>query len=98
MDDLSHLDRHDDGRIPNGARSRKPCRRHKWSPCGIVHDDGETCPVVLCSYCGKFRDEARAPLEAKFASLAALDRALETPSGGNSVLPPTGGRGSGVGG
>jgi hypothetical protein len=30
MDDLAFLDRHDDGRIPNGAQGRKPCRRHQW--------------------------------------------------------------------
>lgn len=30
-DDLAFLDRHDDGRLPDGAKGRPPCRRHQWA-------------------------------------------------------------------
>lgn len=30
-DDLSFLDGHDDGRLPNGATGRPKCKRHRWA-------------------------------------------------------------------
>ena len=49
-DDLAYLDRHDDGRIPNGAVGRQ-CRRHSW----LTGPNG----ITWCQRCDRTRDEDR---------------------------------------
>ena len=54
-DDLAHLDRYDDGRIPNGAQGRPKCRRHHPLNRRFVITDPTTSPVTgysECSRCG----------------------------------------------
>lgn len=54
-DDLAHLDRHDDGRIPSGAAGRPKCRRHEWSE---VIDDPLNGRYQECIRCRHIRDDA----------------------------------------
>jgi len=53
-DDLAHLDRHDDGRIPNGATGRPKCRRHEWAAFTGLDNQ----PGYVCTSCGTIKDAA----------------------------------------
>jgi hypothetical protein len=81
-DDLAHLERHDDGRIPNGAQGRPPCRRHEWAR-RAPFADGDAC-----DHCGKVRDESsrRGRANRNRGNRAELDVARSIP-GGRKVGP-----------
>lgn len=58
LDDLSFLDRHEDGRLPNGATGRPKCRRHTWdtTQTALVAFAADGSATFTCARCGHIRD------------------------------------------
>ena len=57
MSDLDSLPWYpDDERMPNGAKGRKPCKRHQWTVDGLSEITFDGTPI--CARCGKQRDDS----------------------------------------